>query len=105
MSQVAEKPAPTGTADVADSNRRNFLRTLFGAAGLTAIAATPISKMLTEDEEVGVFTIPQQADPVPLLDDFDPTKPVDVLMRVQEELRRAMQKPLLAEPHQTGRLE
>lgn len=97
MSQVAEKTTPTGTADVADSNRRNFLRTLFGAAGLTAIAATPIGKMLTEEENIGVFTIPQQAGPVPLLDDFDPTRPVDVLVRMEEELRRAMQKSLLAE--------
>ncbi len=94
MSQVEEQTTPTGTTDVADSNRRKFLRALFGTAGMAAIAATPIGKMLTEDEDVGVFTIPQQTGPVPQLDDFDPTKPVDVLVRMQAELRRALQKPM-----------
>ena len=94
MSQVEEKTTTTGTVDAADSNRRNFLRNVFGAAGLAAIAATPAAKMLTEDEEITLFTIPQQADAISELDEYDPSKPVDVLVRMQEELRRALQKPM-----------
>jgi molybdopterin-containing oxidoreductase family iron-sulfur binding subunit len=94
MSPTDSNLIPTAEVEVAGSNRRDFLRTLFGAAGLAAIAAIPAGKMLTEDEDVAVFSISQQAGAVPVLDDYDPTQPVDVLVRMQAELRRALQKPM-----------
>lgn len=89
MSQVEEKTEVTPS-----TTRRNFLQTLLGAAGLAAVAATPVGKMLTEDEDVAIFSIPQHAGQVPALDNYDPAQPVDVLVRMQEELRRALQKPM-----------
>ncbi len=68
MSQVEEKTTTTGTVDAADSGRRNFLRTLFGAAGLAAIAATPAGKMLDDKTDVSVFTIAQQTGAIPEID-------------------------------------
>lgn len=87
MSQVEEQTKPTGTADKADSNRRNFLRTLFGAAGVAAIAATPAGRMLEDKSDISVFTIPQQTGLVPELD-----SDADVISRMNNDLARALRK-------------
>lgn len=89
MSQVEEKTTTTGTVDAADSNRRNFLRTLFGATGLAAIAVTPAGRMLEDKTDVSVFTIARQAGAVPEID-----ANADVITRMNADLARALQKPV-----------
>ncbi|MBK8988726.1 MAG: 4Fe-4S dicluster domain-containing protein [Chloroflexi bacterium] len=87
MSLVEEKTTTTGTTAAPDSTRRDFLRTLFGTAGLAAIAATPAGKMLEDKTAVAVFTIAQQTGAVPEIDTN-----ADVITRMNADLARALQK-------------
>jgi Fe-S-cluster-containing dehydrogenase component len=88
MSQDEEKITveETGAPDI---NRRNFLRSLVGVAGLAAVAAAPASKALGERSELSLFTVPLQAGNVPEIDGK-----VDVMTRMNADLARALQKPV-----------
>jgi len=74
-------------------SRRQFLQNLMGLGG-AAVVLGAYNKFvnnpqkLLDDIERGAFTTSFPAD------DFDPSQPTDVLVRMQRELRRAMQKPM-----------
>jgi molybdopterin-containing oxidoreductase family iron-sulfur binding subunit len=87
MSQVEEKTTAAETADAADSNRRSFLRTLFGATGLAAIAVTPAGRMLEDKTDISVFTIDRQTGAVPEIDTN-----ADIITRMNSDLAHALQK-------------
>ncbi|MBE2221456.1 MAG: 4Fe-4S dicluster domain-containing protein [Anaerolineae bacterium] len=87
MSQVEEKTTTTGTTDAPDSTRRSFLRTLFGTAGLAAVAATPAGRMLEDKTDISVYTIGRQTGAVPEID-----TDADVITRMNGDLARALQK-------------
>jgi len=80
---------PTGTADSSPHlDRRQFVRT----AGLAAVGAG-----FAFDLRSTVVGDPTAADSAGYDfdgEDYDPTEPVDVLVRMQQELRRALKKPM-----------
>jgi Fe-S-cluster-containing dehydrogenase component len=87
MSQVEEE-ITVQEAGAPDINRRNFLRSLVGVAGLAAVAASPASKALGERSELTLFTVPQQAGSVPAID-----TDADVITRMNADLAHALRRP------------
>lgn len=85
LTTPAEPVAPTETTD---TSRRTFLQTLFGAAGLAAIAASPVGKMFEDKTEISVFTIDKQLSTAVPEIDLD----ADVLTRMNTDLARALKK-------------
>jgi Fe-S-cluster-containing dehydrogenase component len=90
MPTTEEKTTPN-----TDVNRRRFLEGVLGLSGAALVAGT-LDGLVNNPETVltELETAAQRNLAFDVGEDYDPTRPVDVLVRMQAELRRALQKPM-----------
>ncbi|HRQ37038.1 MAG TPA: 4Fe-4S dicluster domain-containing protein [Chloroflexota bacterium] len=74
---------------VPDTGRRNFLRSMAGVAGVAAVTAVPIVKKSTPPQSIPLTTIQPRSAPA-----LEADPDADVLIRMQADLARALQKPM-----------
>jgi molybdopterin-containing oxidoreductase family iron-sulfur binding subunit len=75
---------------IPDTSRRSFLRGMIGVAGIAALTAVPTAPKATHPPSIPLTTI--QPRPAPAITQADAN--ADVLVRMQADLARAMQKPV-----------
>jgi Fe-S-cluster-containing dehydrogenase component len=90
MPATEEKTTPN-----TDVNRRRFLEGMLGLSGAALVAGT-LDGLVNNPETVltELETAAQHAPAFDVGEDYDPSQPVDVLVRMQAELQRALQKPM-----------
>jgi Fe-S-cluster-containing dehydrogenase component len=90
MPTTEEKTTPK-----TDVNRRRFLEGVLGLSGAALVAGT-LDGLVNNPKAVltELETAAQRDSAFDVGEDYDPTQPVDVLVRMQAELRRALEKPM-----------
>jgi Fe-S-cluster-containing dehydrogenase component len=78
-----------------DVNRRRFLEGMLGLSGAALVAGT-LDGLVNNPETVltELETAAQRSPAFDVGEDYDPSQPVDVLVRMRAELQRALQKPM-----------
>jgi Fe-S-cluster-containing dehydrogenase component len=90
MPTTEEKTTPN-----TDVNRRRFLEGMLGLSGAALVAGT-LDGLVNNPETVltELETAAQHPPAFDVGEDYDPSQPVDVLVRMRAELQRALQKPM-----------
>lgn len=74
---------------IPDTSRRSFLRGMAGVAGVAAVTAVPTARKAAQPQTVPLTTIQPRSAPA-----LEADPDADVLIRMQADLARALQKPM-----------